>query len=267
MKVFAHRGVTDRHPGNSLAAIDRALARGHSVEVDVRSTADGVFVLSHDEHVRTADGGCVDVAETALADLYDRAETGPYGEDAYPTLERVLSRFAGEHAPDAELAMHLKESRDGLEMALRDLVASVDDRFDATDLFESVFVFDASMASARRFADCAPRLRVGLSVGDDEFAPDERHPTVYAYDQVRSLDFEIVWADEWLGSLYSEAFVDRCRADGRTVICISPELHRNPTPMLPDADAYASRWPSLATIGVDGICTDHPNELEDFMHD
>jgi glycerophosphoryl diester phosphodiesterase len=230
-------------------------------------TADDVFVLSHNAHVRTVNGGSIAVAKTALADLYDRAETGPYGEDAYPTLEHVLSRFAGKHAPGAELAIHLKESSDGLETDLRDLVASVDDRFDTTDLFESVFVFDAPMASSQRFADRTPRLRVGLSVGDDEFAPDERHSTVYTYDQVRSLDFEIVWADEWLGSLYSEAFVNQCRADGRTVICISPELHLHTTPMHPDAEAYTSRWQSLATIGADGICTDHPNDFEKFIDD
>jgi glycerophosphoryl diester phosphodiesterase len=267
MKIFAHRGVTGHHPGNSLPAIERALDEGYSVEIDVRSTADGTLILCHDQHVPSTDGRLIDVTRTELQDLYDLAETGPYGESAYPRLEDVLSLFSMAHTQDAELAIHVKDDKDGLEIALRDLAASVENRIEESCLLESIFVFDVSIDSAQRFAEIAPRMRVGLSVGEAEFISEGRHPTVYSYDQVRSVQFDIVWADEWLGSLYSESLVARCHADDRSIICVSPELHRHTTPMHPGAHNYASRWPTIASMGVDGICTDYPDQFRQLEND
>lgn len=48
---FAHRGLHDEcsAPENSLAAIDRAIAADHGVELDVRLTSDGHAVVFHDD--------------------------------------------------------------------------------------------------------------------------------------------------------------------------------------------------------------------------
>lgn len=47
--VIGHRGFPARHPDNSLAGIAAALAAGaDGVEVDVRPSADGVWVCHHD---------------------------------------------------------------------------------------------------------------------------------------------------------------------------------------------------------------------------
>lgn len=51
--LFAHRGGTDHdHPENSIAAMQRALDLGLSLESDVRLSIDGVPVLVHDPYVR-----------------------------------------------------------------------------------------------------------------------------------------------------------------------------------------------------------------------
>ena len=48
--VVVHRGIWKDAPENSLLAIERAIAAGHRiVEIDVRRTADGEFVLLHDD--------------------------------------------------------------------------------------------------------------------------------------------------------------------------------------------------------------------------
>jgi len=265
MKVFAHRGFTKHHPGNSLPAIDRALDEGYGVEVDMRSTKDGYLILCHDRFIPAVNGGCLDVSQTNLTDLYDFAATGRYGADAYPRVENVLSLFARKHAPDAELAIHLKDDTDDIGIVLCDLTMKVENEINESDLLESTFVFDASINTARRIAYAAPQLRVGLSVGEAAIASDSRHPTVYSYDEIRSVGFDVVWADEWLGSLYTEGFVAQCHADDRSIMCVSPELHRDTTPMHPAASNYASRWPTIVTIGVDGICTDHPDEFRDLL--
>lgn len=55
MLVLGHQGASLIHPGNSLAAFSAALDQGaDGVELDVRRTADGALVCSHDPHL--ADG-------------------------------------------------------------------------------------------------------------------------------------------------------------------------------------------------------------------
>jgi len=50
-RLFAHRGgvVEDKHPDNSAAALQAAVARGYwGLEIDIRETKDGVLVMQHD---------------------------------------------------------------------------------------------------------------------------------------------------------------------------------------------------------------------------
>lgn len=49
--VVGHRGDTERHPENSLAAILAALEGVGAAEVDIRVSADGQLVLAHDAQV------------------------------------------------------------------------------------------------------------------------------------------------------------------------------------------------------------------------
>jgi hypothetical protein len=55
--IVVHRGIWTDAPENSLLAVERAIAAGHPVvEIDVRKTSDGQFVLLHDDtFARVAD--------------------------------------------------------------------------------------------------------------------------------------------------------------------------------------------------------------------
>ena len=49
MRVYGHRGYAALHPENTVAGVEAAFATGaYGVEVDVRRTADGTLLLSHD---------------------------------------------------------------------------------------------------------------------------------------------------------------------------------------------------------------------------
>lgn len=76
MLVLAHRGLTaPSRPENTVAAVDAALAVGaDGVEVDVRLTADGVLVLSHDADLRRVAGVRDAVADLPWAALARRAQ-------------------------------------------------------------------------------------------------------------------------------------------------------------------------------------------------
>ena len=102
MRVIGHRGTPTgpQHVENTLPAIAAALAAGaDGVEVDVRATADGVLVLSHDPdlgRVLGIDAGAGPVvAETRYAAL--RALRLPGGAHV-PSLDEVLDLAAASRA-------------------------------------------------------------------------------------------------------------------------------------------------------------------------
>ncbi len=102
MRVIGHRGTpTDlRHTENTLPAVVAAFEAGaDGVEVDVRTTADGVLVLAHDPDrgrvLGTGVGTGPVVAETHTAAL--RALRLPGGAHV-PTLDEVLDLAAASRA-------------------------------------------------------------------------------------------------------------------------------------------------------------------------
>jgi glycerophosphoryl diester phosphodiesterase len=70
LQIVGHRGAHGLAPDNSLAGMDQALRFGvDQIEVDLRPSADGVVVLSHDEQLKDATGKELRVATTPYEDL------------------------------------------------------------------------------------------------------------------------------------------------------------------------------------------------------
>lgn len=68
--LIAHRGESREAPENTLAAINLAWTRGAlAVEIDVRMTADGAMVVSHDPDTRRIRGPRHPIAKQTLAEL------------------------------------------------------------------------------------------------------------------------------------------------------------------------------------------------------
>ncbi len=87
--VSAHRGASESHPENTLAAIRAAVAAGaQQIEIDVRSTADGELVLMHDIRVDRSTDGHGEVAQLALEQIR-KLDAGRWHD----------ARFAGERVP------------------------------------------------------------------------------------------------------------------------------------------------------------------------
>lgn len=91
--VAAHRGVHNDVPENSMASFRRAAELGvHIVELDIRSTRDGVLVLMHDKTVdRTTNGrGRVDSLTFAELSALSLKHNGQLTKEKIPTLEEAL---------------------------------------------------------------------------------------------------------------------------------------------------------------------------------
>ncbi len=59
MKIWAHRGCSQRYPENTLLAFEKAASIQSltGIELDIQLTKDGELVVIHDERVdRTTDG-------------------------------------------------------------------------------------------------------------------------------------------------------------------------------------------------------------------
>jgi glycerophosphoryl diester phosphodiesterase len=142
---FAHRGASARAPENTLEAFRLAVEAGAGgLELDVRTTRDGVVVVIHDATVDRTTSGSGLVAKMTLDEISgldagcrfspDGGLTFPYRGRGVrvPTLAQVYQEF-----PDARVNADIKEARPGAEEAVlrvareagaeeRTLVASTD---------------------------------------------------------------------------------------------------------------------------------------------
>ena len=145
--ICAHRGVSNSHPENTIAAFREAIRLGvHMIELDVALSSDGYLVLMHDHTVdRTTDGSGI-VGELTLADL-KKLDAGLWKD----------SRFRGEKIPTLKeaidimpyniwLNIHLKGEADLAEKATR-LIAS------ENRLHQAFLACNARAATAARSVD------------------------------------------------------------------------------------------------------------------
>lgn len=93
--VAAHRGDWRNFPENSLQAYDSAINMGVDiVEIDVRKTADGHFVICHDATVNRTTSGKGKVSELTLAQIKGfclrAGQNVKMPKYKMPTLEEVL---------------------------------------------------------------------------------------------------------------------------------------------------------------------------------
>lgn len=109
VQLIAHRGgiVDEGHPENSFASLAAAVHGDYwMVEVDVRRTRDGVFVIWHDAEMEL-NGRVVTIEDTPWDQIrsntvheseYDLGDGGGQSVQSRrpPTLEEVLERYAGQ---------------------------------------------------------------------------------------------------------------------------------------------------------------------------
>lgn len=94
LRPYAHRGLWGGDiPENSLAAFDRAAAKGFAIELDVQLSADGVVMVFHDYSLNRVCGEEGKVRERTAAELAACRLSGT--EQHVPTLREVLDTVGG----------------------------------------------------------------------------------------------------------------------------------------------------------------------------
>lgn len=128
MKLWAHRGCSQRYPENTLLAFEKAAAIRNltGIELDIQLTKDGELVVIHDERVdRTTEGfGFVkDYTLTQIKRLHIWAGDSP--SQQIPTIGEVFDLLENRLQSGLKLNIELKNSLcpyDGMEEKIVELV-------------------------------------------------------------------------------------------------------------------------------------------------
>ncbi|MBI2664961.1 glycerophosphodiester phosphodiesterase family protein [Candidatus Woesearchaeota archaeon] len=270
MQILAHRGLI-AFPENSPEALKSALQGGFGIELDVHRTQDRHVVVTHDRNLSRLYGVNLDVTEQTLQKI---AELGLVKNHPIAALKEVLELFKQHAKPETLLAVQIKDST---EEKIAELVVQAFESFSRANpgfnIYSRALVFDPTKEVARQLRQLQPKLKIAMSVGEDElFTQHEcrsKYPSVYAMADLADFPhYDFVWADEWQGSLLSAGFVKKCHDLGKKVFVVSPELHVSTSPAHPlanDMKAKKQLWKNLKEWSADGICTDHPNECKEAI--
>jgi glycerophosphoryl diester phosphodiesterase len=229
--AISHRGEHLKRPENTIPAFEEAIRVGADfIEVDVQTTSDGKLVLSHDNTVDRCTDGKGEVARMT----FDQIEALDAG------IKRG-SEFAGTKVPTFDQALDLARGKIGIYVdvknaSARDLVTHIDGHA----MTDRVVIY-CKLDLAKQILELNARLKVmpeSRNVENVHVLVEQLHPKVIAFG---ASDFmpDIIRVTKEAGA---EIYVDRMGATD------APE-----------------GWQSAIDAGADGIQTDRPGPLVEYL--
>ncbi len=157
--AVSHRGASLQAPENTLAAFQAAADLGSDgIELDVRTTADGVLVVMHDDTVdRTTDGsGAVEdlTLEEIKALTISAAEFQGVEDQQVPTFAEALELARGQLVVDVDV----KEASAG------DLAAVIEQ----AGMVDSVFLLTKSYEKGASYREANPDIAIMPNIDELE---------------------------------------------------------------------------------------------------
>ena len=235
--IVGHRGDRADAPENTLTSLELAMDELDFVETDVQLSRDGVPVLFHDATLERVTGKRNSVGELDLAELR-RLDVGSWYGDEY----------AGERIPTLDDFFTALSSRDTAR-ALVELKA------------------DWTVEEVRTVIDLVERhglrSRVVLQSFSLEtlFAVQRVSPSTPRIMLIRELPVEPVALAERLGVIgfgttaasvtAVPGALEALHEAGVAVLCYTLNTH--------------DHWQEVSALGVDGIITDQPSELDEWL--
>jgi glycerophosphoryl diester phosphodiesterase len=232
--AISHRGEHLHHPENTMPAFAEAVRLGADyIEVDVRTTADGRLVLSHDADVSRCTDGTGEVSKMTL-DQIRALDAGikkapEFAGTKVPTFDEVLDYARGK----INIYVDVKQ------VSAKDLVAHLVDH----GMADHVVIYSGRIT--KELHELNPKLKImpeASTVELVQMAIPVVHPPVWAFG-----------AGDWKPEIIklakdsgAEVYVDRQGSD-RTD---SPE-----------------GWQAAIDMGADGIQSDRPGELVQYLRE
>jgi glycerophosphoryl diester phosphodiesterase len=236
--VAGHRGDRSDAPENTLPAFEAAFASGlEVVETDVQLTADGFPVLLHDPTVDRTTDGTGAVAELTLAQV-QALDAGSWFAPEFagtriPQLGEFLDLLAA--TPHTRALVELKEywTADDIRSILDGIyLRGVQNRV----VFASIHL--GTVANLAEAAPAIPRMIIRRDLPADPVGLAAFYGAI------------AIMTSPWSLETYPDAVADMHAAGyGVLVYTLNSE----------------KRWSEATSYGVDGIVTDAPSELDDWI--
>lgn len=235
--IVGHRGDRAEAPENTMASLERAMEALDFVETDVRLSRDGVPVLFHDTNLERITGSRRSVDELDLDELR-RLDVGAwygaeYAGERIPTLDEFLEALAGRET--ARALVELKADWTPGE------VRTVIDLVERHGLRGRIVLQSFSLETL--------------------FAVQQVSPTTPRIMLIRELPAEPVALAERLGVIG----FGTTAASVTAVPGALEALHEAEIAVLCYTLNTHESWQEVSERGVDGIITDQPSELDQWL--
>src|SRR3989338_6986271 len=179
MEIFAHRGMLDEYPENSLPAMRESFRRGFGIETDLQLTKDNDFLIIHDDMFLKTANVRRRVIDTTLAE----AEAIKYlhSDEHLISLRTLLTMAAQENRGPAheggtgrhQMALQLKhasQNETGLQLLAR--------YWREFNLYDTAFTYDLTKEAAERLKEIDPNIKIAFIVSEYKF-----DSTVYFWEE------------------------------------------------------------------------------------
>jgi glycerophosphoryl diester phosphodiesterase len=231
--AISHRGEHLVRPENTIPAFEEAIRVGADfIEVDVQTTSDGKLVLSHDNTVDRCTDGKGKIAGMTFAQV-----------EALDAGVKRGPQFAGTRIPTFDQALDLARGKIGVYVDVKNAsAADLVSHIGGHGMADHVVIY-CKLDLARQIVALDPRLKVmpeSRTVENVHVLVEQLHPKVIAYS---AGDFtpEIIAAAR---GAHAAIYVDR----------------------MGNTDAPEG-WQSAIDAGADGIQTDRPGPLVEYLRE
>jgi glycerophosphoryl diester phosphodiesterase len=235
--IVGHRGDRAEAPENTMSSLERAMDDLAFVETDVQLSRDGVPVLFHDTTLQRVTGDPHTVGELDLAQLR-RLDVGAwYGADhageRMPTLDEFLSALAVRD--DARALVELKA--DWRADEVRTVVGLIERHGLRGRVVLQSFSLETLFA-LQRVSPTTPRIMLIRELPADPVPLAERLGLIGFGTTAASVTAV-------------PGALDALHEAGVAVLCYTLNTHE--------------RWQEVSALGVDGIITDQPSDLDEWL--
>ncbi len=229
--VIAHRGDRARAHENTLAAIEQAIMAGVDyVEIDVRRTADGHYVLMHDGTVDRMTDGHGKVSELTLAQL-----------QSFHVRDSKRPQIPADHLPTFNEALIAIKGRVNIYLDFKaGDRAAVAKAISNAGVTKQILVYDDA-ESVEEWHRVAPELPLIVSPPQSARTPQQ------LANFASRLGIEVL-DGSWQG--YSLEMVAAAQKAG---VRVWPDIQ--------SAQEDSTYFEKVMNLGFTGVQTDHPEEL------
>lgn len=231
--IIAHRGAHQNIPENSLAAYQKAIDLGCDfVEIDIRTTIDEHFVSIHNNKVdKYVPGSSGEVKNMTLAEL-EKLDIGV----------KIGPEWKGTHIPTFEEILQLCQGKIGIYIDLKD--APVNDLMELIKKYgmenDIIWYLPASYFLEKdNICELFGRSYIMPDPGEEtnlDMVLQKLQPRVIATDM----------------GVLSKSFVEKCHRENVKVF-------------VDEKQGTPKEWKKIIDWETDGIQTDNPEKLKDFI--